>query len=71
MTHTMRKIHNTLRDQVIKMFESAFKPVTVKCTKNELMKRNASVISFLMFYDNRKTIMYKVIGYVIYTIIEN
>ena len=43
------------------MFESSFKPVTVK-----LMKSNVSVISFMMFYENRKIIMYKFIEYFIY-----
>ena len=35
------------------MFELAFKPVTVKIIKNELTERNVSVISLMMFYDNR------------------
>ena len=53
--------NRTHRYKVIKMFESSFKPVTVK-----LMKSNVSVISFMMFYENRKIIMYKFIEYFIY-----
>ena len=57
--------------QVINMFESSLLPFTVKCIKNNLIKRNVSVISLMMFYDNRKIIVYKLIGSVIYTILEN
>ena len=52
MTHPMHKKHGTHIEQVIKMFELVFKLTTVKCIKNELMKKNVSVISLLMFYDN-------------------
>ena len=53
------------------MLEYAFKPVTLNSIKNQLTKSYVSVISFLMFYDNMKTMVYKVIGAVIYTIIDN
>ena len=53
------------------MFESESKPVTVNSIKNELEKRNASVISLMASYDNRVTMVYKVIGDVNYTIIYN
>ena len=35
------------------MFESAFRPVTVKCIKNLLTKLNVSVILLMMFYKQR------------------
>ena len=37
MTHAMHKKHITHGEQVIKYFESEFKPVTVNSIKNELM----------------------------------
>ena len=69
MTHTFLKKHRTHREQVIKVFQSVFKLVTLKCIKNELLKI-LSVISLMMFYDNRKKLMYTVIGEVIYNIID-
>ena len=71
MTHPMHKKHGTHIEQVIKIFELVFKLTTVKCIKNELMKINVSVISLLIFYDNRGVIVYKVIGAVLYNIIDN
>ena len=62
--------HRTHRDPAI-FFESAFKPVSVKSIKNELTENNVSVLSLVMFYKNRKIMIYKVIGVVIYTIIDN
>ena len=53
------------------MFESEFKAVTVNSIKNELTKRNVSVISLMKFYDKSKIVIYKVIGSVIYTIVDN
>ena len=38
MTHPTQKKYRTHGEQVIKMFESAFKPTTVNCIKDELMK---------------------------------
>ena len=71
MTLSLLKKHITHRYQVIKMFQSELKLVIVQCIKNELSKRNISVISLIMFYENRKILMYKVIGAVIYTIIDD
>ena len=71
MIHPMHKKHRTHRDQVIKIFESVFKPVTLKSIKNELTKINTSVVSLIIVYDNIKIMMYKVIGEVICTIIYN
>ena len=70
MTYPFLKKHRTRRDQVIKMFQSTFKLVTLNSIKNELSKKNVSVLSFMMFYDKRKQFTYKVIGSVIYTIIH-
>ena len=53
------------------MFESEFKAVTVNSIKNELTKRNVSVITLMKFYDKSKIVIYKVIGSVIYTIVDN
>ena len=69
MTHPIQKKYRTHIEQVIKIVESEFKPFKLKCIKNDLIKSNVSVILLLMFYDNRKTIMYKVIRAVIYNII--
>ena len=44
MTHPTQKKHRTHRGEVINLFESAFKPVTVKSIKNYLKKCNISVI---------------------------
>ena len=69
MTHPILKKHGTYGWKVIKKVESAFKAVTVKIIKNELTTSNVSVLSLIMFHDNRKIFMDKVIGAVIYTII--
>ena len=53
------------------MFESKTFPITVKRIRNMLTKINISVISLMMFYEHRKTIMCIVIGDLIYTIIDN
>ena len=53
------------------MFQSAFKLVTVKCIREYLSKNNVSVLSLIMFNDNKKILMYKVIGEGIYTIIDD
>ena len=42
---------------------------TVNNINNELTKNDVSVLSLIMFYENRRIMMYKVIGLVIYTII--
>ena len=52
MTHPFLKKLRIHRDQVIKMFQSAFKLVTIKCIKNESSKKNVSILSFTMFYNN-------------------
>ena len=41
------------------------------CIKNVLMKINISVISLMMLYDHRKTIMFRVIIDVINTSVDN
>ena len=43
----------------------------VNSTNYYLTETNVSVISLIMFYDNSKIMMYKLIGAVIYTIIDN
>ena len=70
MTHPSLNKHGNHSDQVIKLFQWAFKSVTVKCIKNELYKKNVSVLSLMMFYENRNTLMYKVIRVVIYNCID-
>ena len=64
------KKYRTHREQVIKMFQSAFKLVTLKCIKDKLSKHNIYVLSLIKFYGNRNILVYKVIGAVIYTIID-
>ena len=70
MTHLMQNKHRTRIDQVIIFLYLAFKQVTVKSIKNEVTK-NVSVILLVIIYENRKKMMYEVIGAVIYTIINN
>ena len=60
----------THRDQIIKMFSSAFKIKTMKAIK-EVLSKTVSVISLMMFYRNRKIVVYKVIVSVIYSVIDN
>ena len=70
MTHPLLKKHSTHREQFIKMFQSEFNLVTLKWIKNELSKDNLSVISFMMLYYNGITLVYKIIGSVTYTIVD-
>ena len=55
-------------EQVIKIIQSAFKLVTLKCIKIELKKK--SIISLAMFYKNRNKLVYRVTRVVIYTTID-
>ena len=71
MIHPIHRKNRTHRYQVINCFESTFKPVKVKGIKNKLTKRNVSVLSLIMSYDNRKPMMYKVIEELMYHIIDN
>ena len=71
MTHPSTQKDRTHRYQVIKYFELSFKRVTIKSIKNELTKRNVSVLSLIMSYDNRKPMMYEVIEELMYHIIDN
>ena len=64
--HQLRVVYMT--HPTLKMFDSSFLPVTVKWIKNVLVNRNISVIPLLIFYEHSKTIMFRVIGAVIYTI---
>ena len=71
ITHTSLKKHRTHREQVIKTFQSAFKLITLECIKNDISKNNVSVISLIVFHENRTILMYNVIGVVMYTIIDD
>ena len=53
------------------MFQLEFKLVIVQCIKNYLSKNNVSVISLIVFHENRTILMYNVIGVVMYTIIDD
>ena len=57
--------------QVIKMFSYKFQIKTMKYIKEWPRKKYVSVISLVMFHNNRKAVMYKVIGYDIYLFIDN
>ena len=70
ITDNFLKKHRTLRDQVIKIFQSKFKLFTLKCIKNKWSKNNLSVLLLVTFHENRRAFMYKLIGAVIYTIIH-
>ena len=52
------------------MFVSYFQK-TLKCIKIVVMKNNVTFISLMMFYNNRKEIMFRVLGSIVYTIIDN
>ena len=49
MKHPLLKKHRTNVEQVIKMFQSAFRLVTLKCIKNELSKNNVSILLLIFF----------------------
>ena len=51
--------NRTHREQVINMFQSEFQEKTLKAIKDLLMKKCVFVLSFIMFYDNRTTVLYK------------
>ena len=68
--HPLMKKNRRHRKQVIKKFQPGFKLVTFKYIKNELSENNVFVLSIMMFHDNRNTLMYKVIGTVMNTIID-
>ena len=59
------------REDIIKIFDSNFLQQAVNCTKSVLMKNNVTVISLMMFYENKNIVILRVLGYVIYTIIGN
>ena len=58
--------HKTIRWKVIKSFSSAFTGKMLKSIKKTLVAENSYVISLLVLYTNINTMMYKVIGTVIY-----
>ena len=64
------KEHITLQDQTIQIMSSEFSINTIKCIKRPLIK-NVTVILMIMFYEHRDTIMFRVSGYVIFTILDN
>ena len=70
MVHPSPKKYMTHGEQVIKTFQLGFKLVTLKYVKNELSKNSLSILSLMISYENRKKLMYKLIGEVIYTIID-
>ena len=48
-----------------------FEKITMVPNRKVFKKNNICVISILMFYENRKIMIYKVLGSVIYCIIDN
>ena len=52
------------------LYQLSFKLVTVQRINNELSKSYVSVISLIMFYESRNKLRYKVVGSVVYTIID-
>ena len=70
MKYPMLEKHTKHREQVIKMFSSAFQE-KMKYIKDMLQKKYVLVLSLIVFYHNRTTVVYKVIGYIIYSFIDN
>ena len=66
MKYSILEKHKTHREQVIKMFQSAFQEKTLKAIKYMLLKKYVLVISLIVLYDNMTKVVYKVIGSVIY-----
>ena len=65
MSMPVHKQNIKLQDQVIKLLSSTFTVKTLTFTRNMLFK-NTYMTSLLMFNENIKTKIYKVIGTVIY-----
>ena len=63
------KQNNSFKTQLEEIISSVFAVPTVQVTKRVLKKYNTCVIALLEFYENRKTIILKVLGSVIYLII--
>ena len=70
MTHRHMKKHRTHKEQVIKK-RICIQISHSKVYQKRVIKRKVSVLSLIMFYENRKILMYKVIRKVIYTIIDD
>ena len=65
------KEHITLRDKVIKMMESSFCINTMNSIKTMLMKTILNVVEPMIFYEHIDTIMFILLGYIIYITLDN
>ena len=70
MSITRLNIKKASREQVESNMELTFDKTMVHIRK-VLRKDNTRVLALLMFYDNRKTTIFMVLGSVIYFIMEN
>ena len=66
MTLTALKQHETFQEKVEKYMRTLFYRETLKAIRKVLNINNSHVIPILMFYEQIKTTLFKVLGSVIY-----
>ena len=70
MKYPMLQKYGIHREQVIKVFKSAFQG-KIEIYQIFVAEKYVLIISLVMFYYNRKIVLYKLIGYIIYSFIDN
>ena len=71
MRYPILEKHRTHREQDINMFSSAFQEKNNEGYQIYIAEKYVLFISLIIFYHNRKTVLYKMIGYVVYLFIDN
>ena len=71
MLNSVLKIKKAFREQVESNMALTFSYKTMTPIRKVLRKENTCVISLLIFYENRKNMIFKVLSSVIYCIIAN
>ena len=64
-------INRQFREQVENNLEKSFSGTTMVPNKKVLKKENTCVISLLMFYENRKNMIFKVLISIVYCTMDN
>ena len=65
-------VNKAPREQVEKCMFTKFGEITQPFIKSKLLENNTSVLALIIFYETRSDrIFYRVLSYVIYTIIKN
>ena len=60
------KVHKSLKEQVESNLEKTLSSTTIKFIRKLSSKENTSVLSLLMFYENRKNTIFMVLSPVVY-----